>query len=41
MYRWIVHPSLLIAAIVTTIRQLTTPDAPTHGRKMGFHHGNR
>lgn len=30
-----------IAAIVETIRQLTTPDAPTHGRKMGFHPGNR
>lgn len=30
-----------IAAIVETIRRLTTPDAPTHGRKMGFHPGNR
>ena len=30
-----------LAAIVTAIRQLTTPDAPTHGRKMGFHQGNR
>lgn len=30
-----------IAAIVDTIRRLTTPDAPTHGRKMGFHPGNR
>ncbi len=30
-----------IAAIVETIRRLTTPDAPTHGRKMGFHLGNR
>lgn len=30
-----------LAAIVDTIRRLTTPDAPTHGRKMGFHPGNR
>lgn len=30
-----------IAAIVDTIRRLTAPDAPTHGRKMGFHPGNR
>ena len=30
-----------IAAIVAAIRQLTTPDAPTHGRKIGFHRGNR
>lgn len=30
-----------IAAIVETIRRLTTPDAPAHGRKMGFHAGNR
>jgi hypothetical protein len=30
-----------LAAIVETIRRLTTPDAPTHGRKMGFHEGNR
>lgn len=30
-----------LAAIVAAIRQLTTPDAPTHGRKMGFHQGNR
>ena len=30
-----------IAAIVETIRCLTTPNAPTHGRKMGFHPGNR
>lgn len=30
-----------LAAIVSAIRQLTTPDAPTHGRKMGFHPGNR
>jgi len=25
-----------IAAIVEAIRQLTTPDAPTHGRRIGF-----
>ena len=30
-----------LAAIVAAIRQLTTPDTPTHGRKMGFHQGNR
>jgi hypothetical protein len=30
-----------LAAILRAIRQLTTPDAPTHGRKMGFHQGNR
>jgi hypothetical protein len=30
-----------LAAIVEAIRHLTTPDAPTHGRKMGFHPGNR
>ena len=30
-----------LAAIVAAIRQLTTPDAPAHGRKIGFHRGNR
>ncbi len=30
-----------LAAIIDAIRRLTTPDAPTHGRKIGFHPGNR
>ena len=30
-----------LAAIVAAIRQLTTPGAPAHGRKIGFHRGNR
>lgn len=30
-----------LAAIIATIRQLTTPDTPTHHRKIGFHQGNR
>ncbi len=30
-----------LAAIVETIRRLTTSDTPTHGRNMGFHEGNR
>lgn len=30
-----------LAAIVSAIRQLTSPAAPTHGRKIGFHPGNR
>lgn len=30
-----------LAAVIDALRQLTTPDAPTHGRKMGFHQGNR
>lgn len=30
-----------LAAIISAIRQLTTPDAPSHGRKIGFHPGNR
>ncbi|MDD3180892.1 MAG: ORF6N domain-containing protein [Opitutaceae bacterium] len=30
-----------LAAIVAAIRQLTTPDAPAHGRRIGFHRGNR
>lgn len=30
-----------IAAIVDAIRQLTAPDGPQHGRKIGFHDGDR
>ena len=30
-----------LAAVIAAIRQLTTPDSPTHGRKIGFHPGNR
>jgi hypothetical protein len=30
-----------LAAVIAAIRQLTTPDGPTHGRKIGFHPGNR
>lgn len=30
-----------LAALVAAIRQLTTPDAPNHGRKIGFHRSNR
>lgn len=30
-----------IAAIVEAIRQLTTPAGPDHGRKIGYHRGNR
>ncbi len=30
-----------LAALVDAIRQLTSPDAPTHRRKIGFHRGNR
>lgn len=30
-----------LKAIVAAIQRLTMPDAPTHGRKMGFHQGNR
>ena len=30
-----------LAAIVAAIRQLTMPDASSHGRKIGFHRGNR
>lgn len=29
------------AAIIEAIRQLTASPDPTHGRKMGFHEGNR
>jgi hypothetical protein len=30
-----------LRAIIEALRRLTTPDVPTHGRKMGFHQGNR
>ena len=30
-----------LAAIVAAIRQLTTPDAPSHSRKIGYHQGTR
>ena len=30
-----------LAAVIAAIRQLTTPDSPAHGRKIGFHPGNR
>ena len=30
-----------LAALVAAIRQLAAPDAPPHGRKMGFHQSNR
>lgn len=30
-----------LAALVAAIRQLTTPVTPTHGRKIGYHQGNR
>jgi hypothetical protein len=30
-----------LAVIVAAIRQLTSPDGPTHRRKIGFHRGNR
>jgi hypothetical protein len=30
-----------LAALVVAIRQLTTPTASTHGRKIGYHQGNR
>ncbi len=30
-----------LAALVAAIRQLSAPDVPTHGRKIGFHRGNR
>jgi hypothetical protein len=30
-----------IRNLFEAIRQLLTPDAPTHGRKIGFHQGNR
>jgi len=30
-----------IGAIIDAIRELTTPSAPEHDRKIGFHQGNR
>ncbi|MFM7751507.1 MAG: ORF6N domain-containing protein [Opitutaceae bacterium] len=30
-----------LAALVAAIRQLTAPPGPDHGRKIGFHRGNR
>lgn len=30
-----------LKTIVAALHRLTTPDTPTHGRKMGFHPGNR
>jgi len=39
--KYLPHAFTEHGAIVAAIRQLTTPDAPTHGRKMGFHQGNR
>jgi hypothetical protein len=30
-----------LAALVATIRQLTSPNVPAHRRKIGFHRGNR
>jgi len=29
------------AALIEAIRQLTTPAPPDHGRRIGFHQGNR
>ena len=30
-----------LAALIQAIRQLTAPAAPAHGRKIGYHQGNR
>jgi hypothetical protein len=30
-----------LTAIIEAIRQLTTPGVPAHGRKIGYHQGNR